>query len=318
MGALTAFVLAISWGGVVYAWNSATIIGLFVCSAVLFIILGFQQVYTRFTTLSRRIIPVEFFGSRTVLILFSATAAAGAASFVPIYMIPVFFQFTRGDTALDAGIRLLPFIIILVATILANGVLLSKFGYYMPWYAAGGLLAVTGGALMCTVKMDTSVGRIYGYAVILGLGVGLWVQASFSVAQASVKPNQVASAVGFITLSQFAGITIAMAIANTLFLNDCLASISRILPDLSQEQIQASPGSGSRGCWHQQDLCPCHRCGCSCRCAEFIHETGAAVWRLCRSRRCIEGKCPHPLSIPVVVLLLLFPNNIAYVSHSVS
>jgi MFS family permease len=240
MGALTAFVLAISWGGVVYAWNSATIIGLFVCSAVLFIILGFQQVYTLFTTLSRRIIPVEFFGSRTVLILFSATAAAGAASFVPIYMIPVFFQFTRGDTALDAGIRLLPFIIILVATILANGVLLSKFGYYMPWYAAGGLLAVTGGALMCTVKMDTSVGRIYGYAVILGLGVGLWVQASFSVAQASVKPNQVASAVGFITLSQFAGITIAMAIANTLFLNDCLASISRILPDLSQEQIQAA------------------------------------------------------------------------------
>ena len=47
------------------------------------------------------------------------------------YMIPLFFQFTRGDTALDAGVRLLPLIALLVFAIITNGALLAKFGYYM-------------------------------------------------------------------------------------------------------------------------------------------------------------------------------------------
>ncbi|KAJ2983257.1 hypothetical protein NQ176_g823 [Zarea fungicola] len=240
MAALVTFILAISWGGVTYPWNSGQVIALFVISGVLFIILGLQQVYTVFTTVSRRIIPIEFFRSRTVLILFAATASAGASAFVPIYMIPIFFQFTRSDAALDAGVRLLPFIIIMVVTIFTNGALLSKFGYYMPWYLAGGALAVVGSALMYTVNIDTSVSRIYGYTVILGLGVGLWIQASFAVAQAKVEPAQVPSAVGFITLSQFAGITIVMAIANTVFLNECLQTIGAILPDVPRQTIEAA------------------------------------------------------------------------------
>ncbi|KAF7177585.1 hypothetical protein CNMCM7691_005914 [Aspergillus felis] len=223
MAALTTFVLAISWGGVVYPWNSGQVIGLS----------GLHHNRAPHHTRG-------FFGSRTVLILFASTAAAGASAFVPIYMIPLYFQFTRGDAALDAGVRLLPFIILMVATILTNGALLSKFGYYMPWYTAGGLLALTGGALMYTVDLNTSTSRIYGYTVILGLGVGLWIQASFAVAQAVVEPKYVPAAVGFITLAQFAGITIVMAIANTIFLNECLTSIPRILPNVPRDEIEAA------------------------------------------------------------------------------
>ncbi|KAL4812951.1 major facilitator superfamily domain-containing protein [Aspergillus spinulosporus] len=188
MGALTTFVLAISWGGVTYPWNSGQVIGCFVASGVLFIILGLQQVFLVSTTIKRLIIPVEFFGSRTVLILFSSTAAAGAAAFGPIYMLPLFFLFTRGDGPLDAGVRLLPFIILMVVTILTNGALLSKLGYYMPWYLVGGLLVVAGGALMYTVDLATPTSRTYGYTVLMG------------VVQAVIKPEGAPSAVGFIKL----------------------------------------------------------------------------------------------------------------------
>ncbi|OKL56408.1 hypothetical protein UA08_08056 [Talaromyces atroroseus] len=238
IAAFTTGIMAISWGGMTYPWNSGPVIGLFVCSGVLFIILGIQQVWTIGTTVERRIIPVEFFGSRTVLILFSATAAAGAAAFVPIYMVPIFFQFTRNDAALEAGVRLLPFIIIMVATIFTNGALLAKWGLYMPWYTAGGALTLTGGALMYTVGLTTSTAHVYGYTAITGLGVGLFIQASFSVAQAVVTPSRVPAAVGFITLAQFAGITIAMTIANSLYLNGSETRIAEILPNVSKEEIQ--------------------------------------------------------------------------------
>ncbi|KUI67396.1 Putative HC-toxin efflux carrier TOXA [Cytospora mali] len=240
MGALVSFFLALNWGGVTYPWGSGRIIGLFVCSGVLFIILGIQQTFTILTTVARRIIPVQFFKSRTVLILFSVTAAAGASAFVPIYMIPIFFQFTRNDGPLDAGVRLLPLIIVMVVMIFVNGALLSKLGYYMPWYTLGGLLAMTGSALMYTVELETSTSRIYGYTVLMGAGVGMWLQASFSVAQAVVSPENLAACVGFITLAQFAGITFALAIANTVFLNDSKTAIARILPDVPLSDIQAA------------------------------------------------------------------------------
>jgi len=240
MGGLTSFVLAINWGGVTYPWGSGRIIALFVVSAVLFIVLGIQQVWAIFTTLSRRILPVQFFRSKTVLILFSVTAASGASAFVPIYFVPLFFQFTRDDGPLQAGIRLLPLIAVMVVTIFANGALMARFGYYQPWYLFGGLFAVAGSALMYTVDQTTSESRIYGYTVLIAVGVGMFLQASFSVAQAVVEPADIPPAVGFITLAQFLGITMALAIANAVFLNESENGIAKILPDMPREEIQAA------------------------------------------------------------------------------
>lgn len=246
LGAFVSGVMAISFGGVTYAWNSATVIGLFCCSGVLFILLGTQQVYTVFTSTSRRIFPIEFFKSRTILILFAMTAAGGTAIFIPIYMIPIFFQFTRGDAALEAGVRLLPFIFLMIFAVIGNGAILSAFGYYMPWYTAGGVFVIIGGALMYTVDTSTSIAAVYGYTILIGFGTGLFAQASFSVAQAIVAPENVASAVGFITCAQVTGVTIALAIANALFLNGSQDKIAALLPDVPVEMIQqAIAGAGS-------------------------------------------------------------------------
>jgi hypothetical protein len=79
VGAFVSGVMAVSFGGITYPWNSGKIISLFVCSSVLFILLGFQQVYAIFTTTSRCIFPIEFFMSRTILIPFCMTAVGGTA-----------------------------------------------------------------------------------------------------------------------------------------------------------------------------------------------------------------------------------------------
>jgi MFS family permease len=247
IGAFVSGVMAVSFGGITYPWNSGKIIGLFVCSGVLFILLGLQQVYTIFTTTTRRIFPIEFFKSRTILILFSMTAAGGTAVFIPIYMIPIFFQFTRNDSALEAGVRLLPLIFLMIFAVITNGAVMSAYGVYMPWYTVGGIFTVIGGALMYTVDTESSVSRVYGYSVILGLGVGMFAQASFSVAQAVVAPELIPSAVGFITCAQVSGVTIALAIANSVFLNQSQTGIQKILPGVPVAEIQAAiAGAGSQ------------------------------------------------------------------------
>jgi hypothetical protein len=246
LGAFTSGIMAMSFGGVTYPWNSGRIIGLFVCSGVLFTLLGLQQVYTVLTTTSQRIFPIQFFRMRMILILFSVTAAEGAAVFVPLYMMPLFSQFTRADSALESGVRLLPLIFLLVFAVISNGAILSAYGYYMPWFTLGGLLVLTGGALMYTVDQSTSAARVYGYSAILGFGTGMYAQAPFAVAQAIVDPELVSFAVGFITCAQISGIAIALAIANAVFLNRSQAATELLLPQIPRQEIlQAISGLGS-------------------------------------------------------------------------
>lgn len=237
MAAIILFSFAINWGGVTYPWVSGPVLGLFIGSALLFLCLGAQQTWSIWTTVQRRIIPVQFFRSRSVLVHFATTASSGAAAFVPIYFVPLFFVFTRGDGALEAGVRLLPFIAVMVVMVFTNGALMSRLGYYIPWYTAGGMFTVIGAALMYTVDRDTSEARIYGYTTLIGLGVGMYLQASFSVVQALVEPEDVPPAVGFLTLAQFAGITIALAIANALYLNESQDKVAAMLPDYTSDDI---------------------------------------------------------------------------------
>jgi MFS family permease len=239
-GMLAALLLAVNLGGVSYPWDSGRIIALFVVSGVLFIALGVQQVWNILTTETRRIIPVQFFRSRTVLILFSCTAASGALLFVPTYMIPLFFQFTRTDGPLDAGVRLLPFIAVLIVFIIINGALMSKLGYYMPWYLVGGCVVVIGSALMYTIDQDDSESRVYGYTAMMGAGTGMFAQAGYSVAQAVVDGANVAPGIGFITLAQFVGITLSLALANAILLNESQSEIQRILPNVPLADIQGA------------------------------------------------------------------------------
>ncbi|KAH6665606.1 major facilitator superfamily domain-containing protein [Halenospora varia] len=169
-----------------------------------------------------------FFQSRTMLILFAMIA------------------FTRNDTALKAGVRLLPFIMLMIFAVVGNGAILSAYGYYMPWYTLGGLLCITGGALIYTVDTETSVSRVYGYSIIIGFGDGLFAQTSFSVVQAIVDPQLIASAVGFITCAQVSGVTITLAIASSIFLNKSQNSIAELLPGTPLAEVQqAIAGAGS-------------------------------------------------------------------------
>jgi MFS family permease len=239
-GVLTALLLAINLGGITLPWASGRIIALFVVSGVLLVALCFQQVWHILTTEARRIVPVQFFRSRMVLILFCCMAANGAVTFVPTYMIPLFFQFTRPDGPLEAGVQLLPFIAFLIAFTIANGVLMAKLGYYMPWFLVGGCLVVIGSALMYTINQDDSKSSVYGYTVMIGAGVGMFGQAGYSVTQAVVDVANIAPAIGFITLAQFVGITFSLALANAILLNESQSEIQRILPDIPLSEIQGA------------------------------------------------------------------------------
>ena len=246
--------MGISFGGSIYDWNSGQIISLFVCAGILWSLFGIQQAGTFFTTKENRIFPVAFLKSYEMYIPFVETAICIACLFIPVYFIPLFFQFVHNDSALKAGVRLLPFVCAAVSGAMLNGAVMEKHGIYMPWFTVGGTLATIGGALLYTTNLTSSPGRLYGYSVIAGLGTGFFVQTPFSVAQAKVEPHIVPQAIAFISCGQISGITISLSIATSIFINQASNKISDILPNAPLSTIRAViAGAGTSFFQNQTD-----------------------------------------------------------------
>ena len=240
VGAFVSGIMAVSFGGVLYDWNSGRIIGLFVCSGVLFIALGIQQEFFILTTKARRVFPVQYVRQKEMVILFAQIACASTNSFIAIYFIPVYFQFVKHDQALQAGVRLLPYIIPLVVGTMVNGALMEKLKYYMPWFLVGGLLVTVANGMLYHITLNINTGFIYGALALSGIGTGFFVNAPFAIAQWIVPPREIALAVGFITCAQVAGVTISLAIANAVFLNLAQNAIQKILPGAPKVDVQAA------------------------------------------------------------------------------
>lgn len=151
-GAITCLVMAINFGGALYAWNSGRIIALFVVSLVLFAVFSVQQTLPALTTPADRVFPVHFLRNWNAVLLFACAAAVNTSAFVVIYYIPIYFQFSRGDGPIAAAVRLLPLICVLSATILANGHFMARFGYFQPWYTFGSTLTLVGAVFLCELS----------------------------------------------------------------------------------------------------------------------------------------------------------------------
>ncbi|KAK0387490.1 hypothetical protein NLU13_5802 [Sarocladium strictum] len=251
IGAITSLIMAMNFGGTVYAWNSGQIIALFVVAVVLFILLAIQQGVPVLTDTNNRVFPAHFLRNYNAVILYCVTSAVNAASFIPIYYIPIYFQFTRGDDAILAAVRLLPLIVCLTAMILASGHLISRYNYFQPWYIGGSVLALVGGVLFSRVDENSSTGMIYGLMIPVGLGTGAFTQTGYAVIQAMTPPSDLAYAISFIMLAQLGGIAFGLTISGSVFINTAIAGLSRILPDATHDELQRAI-SGTSGSYFKQ------------------------------------------------------------------
>jgi len=211
--------VVVTFSGSTWRWNSSKVIALWTVFGLTLILYVIQQTFAIFTTPEGRLFPGHFTKSRTLLLLYFSTAGSASAMAVSIYYVPLFFQFTRGDTALEAAVRLLPFITIFVFFVMFAGGLLPVFGRYAPWYFPASVLMIIGAAFMYRVSPYTHASAIYGFEVLIAVGVGLIFQTGYSVAAAKVDPSDVSNTIGFINVAQIGSIAIALSICGALFQN---------------------------------------------------------------------------------------------------
>ncbi|EEQ30960.1 conserved hypothetical protein [Microsporum canis CBS 113480] len=239
IGAFVTLVMAINFSGTLYAWDSGQAIALFTISGVLWVVFTVQQSFNILTTKESRMMPIHLCVQKEPILLFISCATVGAIAYITVYYIPIYFQFTRGDTALQSAVRLLPLIFLLITFMTLSGVFMSRVGFYKPCYVGGSILALIASTLMATiVNINTSPGVIYGLEAILGIGAGVYTQASFAVIQAVVDPADASNCLTLMLIAQLGGMTLGLSISGALFVNIAKGGLVDLFPNLPLEDIQ--------------------------------------------------------------------------------
>ena len=230
------FVMIFTFGGAIWPWTAGRIITLYVVFGLVLVAFIVTQYYSILTTREDRLFPGHILRSRSLIILFICTACLGASLYVAIYYIPLYFQFVHGDNGTQAAVRLLPFIVFYIFGVLLNGILMPKYGYYMPWFFFSGVLMTISGALMYTTKVTTSSANIYGYTILLGIGMTSY-QAAYSVAPIKVAPGDVPLVIHFINVAQSGGILLALTISGAVFQNIGYQNLQSVLGEAGYSPI---------------------------------------------------------------------------------
>lgn len=89
-----------------------------------------------------------------------------------VYYLTIWFQVIDRLNALEAGVRILPLLVAMIAGMLLSGVLVRVIGYYMvPMYIGVPFMAV-GAGFLTTLTQETSLAARIGFQVLYGWGMG--------------------------------------------------------------------------------------------------------------------------------------------------
>lgn len=213
------FVTSCTYSGSPWPWNSGPVITLWVITGLVTILFVLQQWTAFLTTKEDRIYPVWCLKSRSLVLLYIGTAGSSAVLNCNIYYLPLFFEFTKGDDAIEVAVRLLPFICLMIFSALLSGGLLPKLNLYAAWYAISGVIALVGSVLLFRISASTLPKDIYGYEALVGAGCGLTFQAAYSIALVKAPVEKATSVLSFINVAQLGGGALSLAIAGSVFQN---------------------------------------------------------------------------------------------------
>jgi EmrB/QacA subfamily drug resistance transporter len=226
---LLGFLLALTFDAYGFA-ERFTVIGLILTATISFTIFVFYERRIRYPVLDFKLFKIKEFTGGVVSQMLNAVAWGGVMLLLSLYL-----QLVQGLSALDAGIRIVPFELAFLVFGPISGRSSDRLG--QRTFVISGL-AVTSLSLflLSTIGVNTSYSSVVVYMSILGAGIGMFSSPNISAVMGSVPARQrgVASAVraiffniGFVISLNLAIIIMATTIPYSL-ISSIISSSSNV------------------------------------------------------------------------------------------
>ncbi|KAI1100336.1 MFS general substrate transporter [Jackrogersella minutella] len=234
LAGIIVFLFAIEQGGTAYAWNSPTIIVSFAISSVALTgFMAWEWLLSRAKGPRFRMLPlfpIHLVTTRILGFIVLTAFITGFPFMITTVFLPQRFQLQNGLLAVDAGIRMLPLLLLSATGAGLGGVIASRKN--ISWYLMAGSLClqIIALGLMTTLPTTGDVHPAqYGYQVLLGLGFGFTLSSLVILARVEVKGKDSGIAIGAITQVRVLGGLIGIAMAQAVLSSRVVDGLSSIL-----------------------------------------------------------------------------------------
>lgn len=227
IGSTTSLLIGITWGGVMYPWDSwRTLVPITIGAVAIF---GFI-VYETFLP-TNPMIPLEIFKSRTASANFIGTVMHGIVLWSFLYFLPLYYQGVKGYSAIISGVAVFPQTFTVAPAAMIVGIAVTITGKFRWALWTGWVLATVGTGLLALLKPETTVGQWIGLNLVSGLGTGMLFPSLAFAIQASVEEKYVAYGVTMFSFFRVVGQCFGVAISGVIFQNAFLSRL-KDYPDL--------------------------------------------------------------------------------------
>jgi EmrB/QacA subfamily drug resistance transporter len=229
--------LTLSWGGVVYAWNSPLILGLGGATLLLFGLL--VPVEHRAVEPA---LPPRLFADRVFVRGVACVSLATTAIFGSIVFIPLFFQLVLGASATEAGLRMAPLMGGLIVSSVIGGRLVTRTGRYKIFPVIGLVLATASFALMSwAARAGAGANAFDALLVFLGAGAGLVMPNITTAIQNAVATRDLGVATATAAFFRSLGGAFGVALAGMLLNSTLQARLPAALIGKGLTELQNLP-----------------------------------------------------------------------------
>ena len=219
--AIVCLVLVTSWGGTTYTWDSPVIVALAVAAVGLTV--GWLVSARR---AANPVIPLRLFADRVFWIACAISLIMGVAMFGAISYLPTYLQIVTGVSPTVSGLLLLPLIAGLLVTAISSGRMIARTGSYRMYPIVGTVLAAAGLALLSRLGLHTSHLTASLYMVVLGLGIGMFMQVMVLIVQNSAAQADLGAATSSVNLARQIGSSVGVALVGALFIHRLTARLA--------------------------------------------------------------------------------------------
>ncbi|KAL4878798.1 MFS general substrate transporter [Aspergillus karnatakaensis] len=208
--------LALQWGGDEYAWDSATVIGLFVGFAASMAMFVLWELWKG----DEAMIPFGLLRGRSIVLSLLFAFFFMGSFVVPVYYLPEWFQIVKEASPMRSGVMLLPSVLTQVFGAVVSGALAKHVKYYNPWFLAGSaMLCIASGLYTTFTPFSTSPGEWVGFQILQGLGAGIAAQMALLTVQNVLKdkPHIVPVGISTVMFAQYFASSVMQTIAGSIF-----------------------------------------------------------------------------------------------------
>jgi EmrB/QacA subfamily drug resistance transporter len=210
-GAVTSFLLGLSWGGHAYPWTSAPIIGIFALGCMLLATLWRHE-----RLVPQPLLPVRLFSSVTFNRLVAIGFITAVVMFAAIFLLPLFFQLVFRANAAQSGWEIMPFLLSTTLGAYISGQWARKLGKTRALLLGGMGVTTAGFALLGLLPASLHLIMVVPVCFVTGIGIGFILPSSLVAVQNTAPKADIGAATATLLLLRAMGGAFGATLAGAL------------------------------------------------------------------------------------------------------